>query len=343
MEQGLSPTDVEGVLSAIHEIDGASSSDETMNRTLHLIADLIPNDWASFNWMTVGAVSAVLYPTLGADLFEELNAVIADHWLENPLAQHFERTGDTRALTWTDVEVDRSWRNGELYQQFYVPLGVTQQLVVRLPSMPGTVAGLAVSRAQQPFDQRDRDVLTLLGRHVGVLLVSKAELAAMRSLLDDHGWKSMLADDNGNLTDRHHDAEPDDQQAEIIKSILRRTAHDRRDGRLVPTDPVEADWAGERVTVVVAPAAVPPHVVFVRRAEMASPTTADTSGLALLGLSPREREVAAQLCTGSTNRQIGESLGITAGTVKKHVQRIFVALGAETRTAAAAIVVRHLR
>ncbi|MEO6651599.1 MAG: helix-turn-helix transcriptional regulator [Ilumatobacteraceae bacterium] len=82
--------------------------------------------------------------------------------------------------------------------------------------------------------------------------------------------------------------------------------------------------------------------MFVRPVEVIERSLVDMSSLASLGLSSRECEVAAQLSTGATNRQIAETLGITVGTVKKHLQRIFATLDTETRTAAAAIVVRTL-
>ena len=344
MDEGLPVADVEATLGTLQEIAGAAHPDELMERALEGIGVLIPNDTASFNWMTAGKVSAVLRPQLPAADFERLNAVLAAHWHENPLASHFERTGDTRALTWTDVEVDRSWRDGALYRGLYAPLGVTQQLVVRLPSPPGTVAGLALNRAEEPFDRRDRDVLTLMGRHIGALLGTVAERTAMRTMLDHQGWRSMLVDDQGRAIDGPVGVEVEQEEmAASIRTILRRTAVDRRSGTLAPTDPEDVEWRGERVAVVVAPAAVPPHVVFVRPVVASGHPAVDTSRLRALGLTPREREVAAYLSTGATNQQIAGALGISVGTVKKHLQRIFTALGVETRTAAAATVVRHLR
>lgn len=344
VDDRLSIADVDAVLSTLEELNRSPHPDDLMEQTLQRVSDLVPNDMASFNWMTTGSASAILRPQIDPTEFDRLNAVLARHWHENPLALHFERTGDTRALTWTDVEVDQNWRNGSLYRQMYVPLGVTQQMVVRLPSPPGTVAGLALNRTREPFDRRDREVLTLLGRHLGTLLDSTAERTAMRSMLDHHGWRSMLADDRGRIIDGDAETVPDhDELAAIVSSILRRTVGTRRRGTLAPTDPQDVEWRGNRVAVVVAPAAVPPHVVFIRPVAEIDRADVDTSGLTSLGLSPRERQVAAQLTTGATNRQIAETLGITVGTVKKHLQRIFVALDAETRTAAAGIVVRHLR
>jgi DNA-binding CsgD family transcriptional regulator len=55
------------------------------------------------------------------------------------------------------------------------------------------------------------------------------------------------------------------------------------------------------------------------------------------GLSPREVEILAYMATGKTNREIGMILGTSHRTVSKQAERILLELGAETRTAAAAI------
>jgi DNA-binding CsgD family transcriptional regulator len=53
------------------------------------------------------------------------------------------------------------------------------------------------------------------------------------------------------------------------------------------------------------------------------------------GLSERETEVLSFTAQGKTNRELAVILEISPLTVKKHLERIFLALGVETRTAAA--------
>lgn len=61
----------------------------------------------------------------------------------------------------------------------------------------------------------------------------------------------------------------------------------------------------------------------------------DVGGSPAVGqLTPREREVLAQLGTGRTNRQIAEALVLSPGTVKVHVERIIAKLGVSDRTQA---------
>lgn len=48
-------------------------------------------------------------------------------------------------------------------------------------------------------------------------------------------------------------------------------------------------------------------------------------------LTPREREIIALVCRGMKNREIGEALSITQGTVKVHLMHIFEKTGVKDR------------
>jgi DNA-binding NarL/FixJ family response regulator len=52
------------------------------------------------------------------------------------------------------------------------------------------------------------------------------------------------------------------------------------------------------------------------------------------GLSKRQREVLAALCTGKPNKLIAHELGLSEGTVKIHVTAIFQSFGVRNRTQA---------
>jgi len=62
-----------------------------------------------------------------------------------------------------------------------------------------------------------------------------------------------------------------------------------------------------------------------------------------LKLTAREAEVLYWVVKGKTNRDIGEILGSSPATVKKHLERVYVKLGVETRTAAAGVAIKRLR
>ena len=61
-----------------------------------------------------------------------------------------------------------------------------------------------------------------------------------------------------------------------------------------------------------------------------------TIGQTLEPLSERELEVLRLIAEGASNREIAQQLVVTIGTVKKHVNNIFLKLDARSRTQAIA-------
>ena len=59
-------------------------------------------------------------------------------------------------------------------------------------------------------------------------------------------------------------------------------------------------------------------------------------------LTAREAEVLYWVVKGKVNRDIGDILGTSPATVKKHLERIYVKLGMETRTAAAGLAMTRI-
>ena len=59
-------------------------------------------------------------------------------------------------------------------------------------------------------------------------------------------------------------------------------------------------------------------------------------------LTPKEAEVLYWVAKGKTNRDIGDIVGSSPMTVKKHLERVFTKLGVETRTSAAAMVMQRI-
>lgn len=60
-------------------------------------------------------------------------------------------------------------------------------------------------------------------------------------------------------------------------------------------------------------------------------------------LTPKEAEVLYWVVKGKTNKDIGDILGSSPMTAKKHLERVFVKLGVETRTAAAGMAMSRIR
>jgi two-component system, NarL family, nitrate/nitrite response regulator NarL len=80
---------------------------------------------------------------------------------------------------------------------------------------------------------------------------------------------------------------------------------------------------------------------FLRAAAMSGPSPVRRGGLSrarvepdTIGLTSRQQAVLRELAKGSSNREVGEALGISEVTVKIHVHAIFQKLGVRNRTQA---------
>jgi DNA-binding response OmpR family regulator/DNA-binding CsgD family transcriptional regulator len=64
--------------------------------------------------------------------------------------------------------------------------------------------------------------------------------------------------------------------------------------------------------------------------------------MASFKLTQRESEVLNWVIKGKTNRDIGDILGTSPRTINKHLEHVFVKLGVETRTSAAAVALARI-
>jgi DNA-binding CsgD family transcriptional regulator len=65
--------------------------------------------------------------------------------------------------------------------------------------------------------------------------------------------------------------------------------------------------------------------------------------MTIFELTMRESEALYWATKGKTSRDIGDILGTSPSTVNKHLEHVFIKLGVETRTAAAALATSKIR
>lgn len=120
---------------------------------------LVPGDIASYNEVFRGGREVrVLANPDPAEFDAATLEAFAAHIEENPLLQHYRRTGESRALRFSDVVGRRELRRLALYQLCYRQIGVEHQLAVSMPAGDGVI-GVTVSRAGRDFTDRERDLL----------------------------------------------------------------------------------------------------------------------------------------------------------------------------------------
>ena len=186
----------------VDEVRSARTLDDYADTAMHGLAELIECQDVSYNEMDpVGQrVNWKVTPDHGP-LLEEFAPTFARLMRQNPLIRHFEETGDTRALMWTDLVTTEEMRQTELYQEMFKHLGVDHQMALTLPAPHGIVIGFAVN-SPDPFDERDRAVMNTLRPYLSHTYRSIQlgdELSAIRRTLNDGGWAAALANGDGEV------------------------------------------------------------------------------------------------------------------------------------------------
>ena len=133
------------------------------------------------------------------------------------------------------------------------------------------------------------------------------------------------------------------QIPELVLDWLRSESTAAADGREPRTLPVTREAGSERRQLVFAlqQRTGDDDLLIVMR-EVSDAAVVDAMVQAFR-LTLREAEVLYWVARGKTNRDIGDILGSSPATVKKHLERVYVKLGVETRTAAASVAAARLR
>lgn len=118
----------------------------------------VPADWVSLN--DIGPdprdTVVVIEPSFPA----QAHSVFARLAHENPLIDRYQRTGDGRPYRFSDVVTPRALRALALYREFYGPLGLEHQIAFTLPSGPGRLLGVALSRRRDDFSLSEQRLLS---------------------------------------------------------------------------------------------------------------------------------------------------------------------------------------
>lgn len=339
----LEEHDVGAVVELVEAFSAASSVDEYAQITMTGLYDLVTCIDVSYNEMvpSEGRIEWTAVPDQGPKL-EEFAPIFEKLMRQNPLVRHFEDTGDTRAMMWSDFVSLEQLQETPLFQEMFRPLGIASQMAVTLPTPPGIVVGFAINSDRNGFEDRDRTILNALRPHLAHAYRA-IQLRDQLSALKQRGWTGALADADGvieavtaNAGELENETGIELVEGERLPAGFRETYRSGINGYHASQPAVlsrstrlsdEANGvAGWHV-----PGPVAPHVVLVQ-----TQVDAAAARLKEAGLTPRQIEVAQQLSEGGTNSMIAMRLGIAEGTLRKHLERIFRALGVTDRASAIA-------
>ena len=343
----LGAADLASVLGLVEDLGDCTDMDAYVTTAMRGLIDLVPSIDVSYNEMNPFAQRAFydVWPRPDKEFLDTTLPLFRRHMRQNPLVAHMEATGDTRALMWSDFVTVADIKATDLYKGLYRELGVVSQMAVTLPTPSGIVIGFALNRYESGFDERDRAIMNTLRPHLVQAYRSvqlHGSVAMLQDALSATGWSAALVDSDAQVvsltngaTEALASVEVDmavggDLPSAIRDPFLTAVGDYDRSKPAVLSSPIRLSGAGHGVDGWYVPSPVPPHVVLVR-------ATADGHAeLASLGLTDREVDVARALAGGGTNAQLADALGISEGTVRKHLERLYRVLEVDNRTAAAA-------
>lgn len=152
-------------------------------------------------------------------------------------------------------------------------------------------------------------------------------------------WQTALA---RQLLARHFDSDGRRAPVALLAWLQREAARlGDVEGPVAPAPSLELDAAGRRLRFTLHEATGEGEWLLVMR-EADDGAVVEALMLAF-GLTTREAEVLYWVCKGKTNKDIGDILGSSPATVKKHLEHVHAKLGVETRTAAASLAISRVR
>ena len=196
---------------------------------------------------------------------------------------------------------------------------------------PEVLARMAAHMQAARHARQARNALDAYGHAtIAVRLVPDPNTDVVRNLKPRLTWQTPLA---RRWLPAYFDTAPDEVPAALLHWLQQAAA-----GREVR--PLSLARGARQLVCTLQGKTVDEDWLVVLR-EVSDAATVEATMLALR-LTLRESEVLYWVAKGKTNRDIGDILGSSPATVKKHLERIYEKLGVETRTAAAAMAMQRV-
>jgi DNA-binding CsgD family transcriptional regulator len=334
------------LLGVVQTVAEARGPDEFARVVVGQLAELVPADVIALNEVDLvegrtmyvaEPESFVVPPELEHRLIELSN--------EHPLIHHYTITGDGSAKRISDFWTQAEFHASRIYKALYQPLGVEYQISLALPAPRPIVVAIVANRSERDFSERDRSVLNLLRPHLCQAWYNARDQHHLRSLLSvasaaaaESGTELVVLSDPpqeltpGALVSLYRHFGPPTQTSPFPSRVERWIGAQR--SRLGDLDslellkPLRGGSGGRRVVLRYLPAQDEHPGAILLREEATSPRR---QSLESLGLTAREAQIVQCVISGATNASIGESLHVSAGTVKKHLDNIYAKVGVRGR------------
>jgi DNA-binding CsgD family transcriptional regulator len=227
----------------------------------------------------------------------------------------------------------------------YQHLGIEYQMSLALPASRPILLAMVAARSEKDFSERDRAVLNMLRPHLAQAWYNAKDQDHLRSLLRVatdaalEGGANVIVLSNppheltpGALTALYrHFGRPTDASPfpfRVERWLEQQRSLASGSDTLALLKPLRAGSRGARASLRYLPAQVDHPGALLLRVESPDHRQLDFE---TLGLTTREAEVVRCVVSGMANAAIGESLYMSAATVKKHLDNIYTKLGVRGR------------
>lgn len=326
--------------------------DEFPTVVMQVLRKLIASDITSYTEVNLplGRIVGVM-DTPAMDCLEA--AVLLKQFIhQHPIIQHIIQTGSSEAYQITDFISQKEFERREIFNELYRLMNIRKQMAISIQNQDGRILGAVVNRVSRNFSIHDRDMLNLLGRHLGQAYENSVNFTRLQdqteahSVITSHTCMGMvILDSSGGIVFKTELASillencglravSRLQLPEIIRrwfrTILYTPLEQRSNGAALQIPYLN----GTRIIICRYIGSPRPgrHVLMLQN----DPSSLSVNALLAQGLTPREAEVLQWIALGKTNQDIASILGTSPRTVQKQVERILKKLNVETRTAAVA-------
>jgi DNA-binding CsgD family transcriptional regulator len=339
---GLSTRDVKAFNEAVLGLHAVQRRSEFASRLLSIMGTLLGGDMFVMNWVDPRVSISLAAQYSSAIVTPEVNSLMCTilpeqypNWLQNFGHPHSP----------ADLISKRDWEQRDLFWIFN-EVAMSDALCLDISLSPSLTLMLVDRRGGYgSYSEAERLKLKLLGPHVRQIyhrLQAQGELAAPDEPVRRHG--SVTVNAAGGCREWTGDAREllarygQTVERDVLpEEVLLWFQHQRRslENPATPTSgtqPLLFHRAGHVLHLhFVCVQGIRQYYVTLR--ETAAPAKS-TDPLARLGVSRRESEVLLWMAQGKTNAEIAAILGVSRGTVKRHLENVYPKLGVENRHSA---------
>ncbi|MEM7807288.1 MAG: helix-turn-helix transcriptional regulator [Planctomycetota bacterium] len=342
------------LLDGVRDLAAVVHADDFHRAAVGVLRRVVDDDWVAselYGGDTFDYRGGLIDPEVPGDLLE----VFVTRAKENPMSRALQRNGQQRGLitSRSALKEAQPFETLPIYHDFYAKLDISQQAAVFTVLPDRTLLAHSLSRSR-PYSSQELAMIEAIRPHLANAFLAWQTVRAVRD--ETHWLAESLAEADTALVQLDAAGRPV-RQTPAAEAFLRRyfPANDRPASRL--PRPLAA-WVGQQVNEAPDEFITPPpmvvrerrgdrqlHVRLVRRERRdgytlilreRSPWPSAEVLEHLFGLTSQRAAVLHFVVRGLETRAIASQMGLSPGTVRKHLEFVYRSLGVNSRAEAVA-------